>query len=355
MNTVMKTTKVTTVFFCYTLLSACSGGSSDGSSTTPPPVVYEQPSTAICDASLNVSNGLFCAIAPSRLDGNSRDAFGTASLNDRALGFGYHAIALPPSGTVIKGVYVHFTGSYGRPYNPLTDVYSSETFLQEALSSDYITIQLAYNNRFSINFDECGGDPATLSINNCSGDVRMEKIVGVDVSPVTDTPLEDSIEFRLIKVIEYLESEGVIFPIDVVTNGIINWQALRVGGHSQGATHALYLGKYFSASYVCMLAGGYDIPDTVPNVPPEGMADWLLDDTVPLDVSKLHALTAVDDSNYASFILAYNELSMVKDTHYREFSGAPYASADGSAISGHGAAVMDPRYASLRIEACFSD
>jgi hypothetical protein len=100
-----------------------------------------------------------------------------------------------------------------------------------------------------------------------------------------------------------------------------------------------------------MLAGGYDIPDAVPSL--RLMADWLLDSSVVLDIEKVRAVTALDDSSYNSFILAYDELGMVKDTHYSEFSGAPYADASGGTVSGHGAAVFDPRYANLRIEACF--
>ena len=343
---------------CAMLLSAC-GGNSGPTATVPPPpdppAGYQQPGASICDASLALSSGLLCAIAPSRLDAGSRDVYSNGTLADLRLGFGYHAIAFPPTGTDIKGVYIHLTGSYGRPYNQNTDDFGSGTFLEESLSSGYIVIQLAYNNRFSINFDECGADAATLSIDNCSGDVRMEKIVGVDLSAVTDTPLEDSIEFRLMKIVTYLESENVSFPFEIVSSGVVNWQLLRVGGHSQGATHALYLGKYFFASSVCILAGGYDIPDTVPSVPAENMADWLLDDSVILDIDKVRAVTAVDDDNYNSFIRAYVQLGMIKDIHYREFSGAPYFDASGGATSGHGAAIADPRYAGLRAEACFSD
>jgi len=35
---------------------------------------------------------------------------------------------------------------------------------------------------------------------------------------------------------------------------------------------------------------------------------------------------------------------MILDTHYSEVSGAPYSDADGASISGHGAALNDPRY-----------
>ena len=336
-------------------LAACGG--SNGGTTNAPPVptyTYQQPPLSICDTSMAVSNGLLCVFQPSRLDAGTRDVFGNGSPADFILGFGYHVVAFPPTGTNINGVYVHFTGSYGRPYNQSSGAFGNAPFLDEALSAGYITIQLAYHNRFSVNLDECGGDPAKLLVDNCSGDVRMEKIVGVNVSSLVDTPAEDGIEFRLTALVDYLQTNGFEFPFAVVSNNIVNWPSLRVGGHSQGATHALYLYKYFFAQHACLLAGGYDIPDAVPAIPPENLADWLLDDTQAVDVSNVRALVAIDDSSYASFIRAYEYLGMLKDTHYREVSGAPYADIDGASISGHGAVLQDPRYAAMRLEACFS-
>jgi hypothetical protein len=335
-------------------LSACGGGNSGSSSPSPPVYFYQQPDASICDSSVMVPGGLLCAIKPSRLDMNTRDFYGSGSAGDLVLGFGYHALAFPPTGTDIKGVYIHLTGSYGRPYNQLSSAYGNAPFLEEALSAGYITIQLAYDNRFSINIDECGGDSATLNIDNCSGDARMEKIVGSDVSSVVDTPLSDSIEFRLTALAEYLRVEGFSFPFSIVTNNIVNWASLRVGGHSQGATHALYLAKYFSASRACMLAGGFDIADTFPQLPPENLADWILDDSVTLDLAKIRAVVSVDDATYDSMIRSYDYLGLVRDSHYREVSGAPYSDASGTSINGHSAVLQDPRFAALRIEACFA-
>ena len=337
------------------LAAGCGGSSSNGDSTAPPlNYVYVQPSAAICDTSLSANGGLICAIRPSRLEANTRDAYGNGNAGDLILGFGYHAVAFPPSTTSIKGVYVHLTGSYGRPYNQFSDAFGNAPFLGEVMAAGFITIQLAYHNRFSVNIDECG-DVANLGVDNCSGDVRMEKIVGTDVSSVVDVPIADSIEFRLETLVSYLQTQGFEFPFDVVTNGIINWPSLRVGGHSQGATHALYLSKYFFAGHACLLAGGYDIPDTDPNIPAEGVADWLLDNSVGVDIANIRALVSVDDTSYNSFVAAYGVLGMVRDMHYTEVSGAPYSDADGASISGHGAVLNDPRYAAERHEACFSD
>jgi len=327
---------------------------SDGvSSVTRQPYVYMQPSPEFCLASEVAEYGFLCAVQPSALDAATRDIYATGSLPDERLGFGYHVVAFPQNGTEINGVYLHLTGSYGRPYNQRNGEFANRLFLKEALEAGYITIQLAYNNRFAVNLDECGGNAERLAVDNCAGDVRLEKITGEDISDVTDTPRADSIEHRLLTLFEYLESQGVDFPYALTDGERINWSRLRVGGHSQGATHAMYLYKYFDAAHACVLAGGYDVPDSVPDVPPEGVADWLLDGSVPVDLSAIRAVVSVDDSSYDAFVAAYALLGMEKGVHWQDFNGAPYQDSDGEEISGHSAAVKDSRFKDLRIQACF--
>ncbi len=357
---IMRSCIVTTIIICGSLLLfACGGGSGgkDNLNPVPPPIpqTYQQPDSSICDANIFIGNGLLCAIQPSRLDPSSRDVFGSANAQDFVLGFGYHVIAFPETGTEIKGINIHITGSYGRPYNQFSDDFTSSLYLNESLEAGFITIQLAYNNRYSINFDECGGDPSLLAIDNCAGDVRLEKITGEDVSIATDTPVADSIEYRLLKVAELLKDEAIILPFAITTNDLINWDSLYVSGHSQGAIHALYLGKYFSAFHVCMIAGGYDIPDLVPAAPPEFIADWFLDDSESINLARTRAVFSVDDDSYNSFIQGYDVLGLVEGIHYEVFSGAPYFNQSGEEITGHSAALQDPRFSQLRIEACFPE
>lgn len=345
------------VALCVTYISACGGGSSAPVAVLAPispvaPITYQKPSSSICDASSDVTAGLLCAIAPSSLDVNSRDVFGNGSVGDMNIGFGYHAIAFPETGTPINGIYIHLIGSYGRPYDPITDRFESALLLEESLAAGYVSIQLAYNNRFSVGLDECSSI-AGLTVDNCSGDVRTEKITGVDVSSVTDTPLEDSIQFRLQKLAEYFDSQDVVLPVDIVSNNTVNWESLKLGGHSQGGTHALFIAKYFAAQSVCLLAGGYDVPDLVPNAPSELLADWLLDDSVILDIDNIRALVAVDDPFRDVFLRAYDHLGLIEGVHYREFSGVPYFDTSGALIDGHSAVVRDERFSTQRADACF--
>lgn len=313
--------------------------------------VYHPPSMTICDATEAVAHGDLCAIQPSRLDANSRDQFADDSVSDRNLGFGYHVIGFPSEGTTIKGVYLHFGGSMGRPYHQGTGTYPSHVILDEAMLAGHIVIQIAYHNRYAVNSaEECVG---ATDVDNCAGDVRLEKITGIDHSTVVDTPEADAIIPRLHAVFSYLDAVGFVLPLEAIVNGEINWGVFRIGGHSQGAGHALYITKYWNSHHTCLLGGGFDVADAVPSLPAENIADWILDTAAPVDVTKLQALLSVDDDAYDAFVHAYGILGMEENVHWMSFSAATYQDSNGEEINGHSAVVKDPAYQAERHATCF--
>ncbi|MEC7983592.1 MAG: hypothetical protein VX278_00430, partial [Myxococcota bacterium] len=294
----------------------------DDISDTDEAYVYQPPSPAICDDMLETENGYLCAVRPSRLDEQARDIFASGELGDENLGFGYHAMAFPSAGTTIKGVYIHFTGSMGRPYHPRSQKFPSQQLLDEAMAAGFITLQIAYHNRYAVNSDrECIG---SSDVDNCAGLVRYEKITGEDVSSVVDVPLADSIIQRIRTLVSYCNEEGFEFPVRMTADGVIQWTTLRLGGHSQGAGHALYITKYWDAAHACLLGGGYDVPDAVPSIPLEGIADWYIDASVAVDISKIRALVAVDDSSYDAFLRGYDQLGLEEGVHWASFGPAAY-------------------------------
>lgn len=314
---------------------------------------YQQPPRSICDHHEDFDNGFLCAIRPSRLDNDTRDLYDTDTAANQNLGFGYHAIMFPNDGVTIRGVYIHFGGSFGRPFNPRNNTFPSGTFLREAWDSGFIVIQLAYNNRFAVNSEgECGGN---LLINNCAGDIRREKILGGNLSPIAVTPVADSIEHRLTRLVKYLKTQNFELPINAVHNNRINWRRMFLGGHSQGAGQALYIGKYFGAEHVCMLAGSYDVYDAVPAAPHELIADWFLDTSSTIPRRKVRAILAEDDQFSSDFLAAYNVLSLVENWHWRSFFAEQYFDEDLNQIDdGHAAAIRDPSFGELRRRACFT-
>ncbi len=331
------------IVLMMTLLSCKDSDSNTDPGST---YTYSQPSSALCDHFLDLPDGFICALQPSRIDPLAMDVAGPSG-GDALLGFGYHAIAFPKNNFNPQNVYVHFTGTFGRPYSVSSSEFGSLTFLEESLSSGYIMIQPAYNNRFAVNSsDECAGN---TTVDNCAGKVRLEKIKGTDESSVTTVNVADSIETRIIKIIEYFESNGFNFPQNFVSGSTLNWSRLYLGGHSQGSGHALYIGKNFGARNVCVLGGTYDVADSVPSVPAENMADWLLDSNFVMSKSNIKAFLTVEDSSYASFSSALSFVNITTNA----VSSPPYFDADSNSINGHAAPIQDPKFSTERASACF--
>ena len=190
-------------------------------------------------------------------------------------------------------------GSMGRGVQSTHGTFPSATILDEAMQSGLITIR-AYHNRYSVNSpSECVG---SNDVDNCAGDVRREKITGEDVSSVVEVPVADSITHRMTTLVTYLEEQSFVFPISILDDDSIQWPSLMIGGHSQGAGHALYITKYWDSAYTCLFGGPYDVPDTVPTAPSEDIADWYLDDSVTVDISTIKALLSTDDNNCDNFL-----------------------------------------------------
>ena len=317
------------------------------------PYLYQPPDPSVCDATLDTEHGWLCALQPSRLDSAARDIFAEGELTDETLGFGYHVIAFPHVGAEPVGVYVHFTGSFGRPYHQGSGRFLSRLLLDEAMAAGFVVLQPAYHNRFAVNSPrECRG---AIDVDNCAGLVRQEKLTGEDLSDVTEVPVADAIEPRIRALASYLDSVGFEAPVPLVTSGEVQWQRLRLGGHSQGSGHALYISKYFGSEHTCLLGGAYDVPDSVPMAPRQVIADWYLDDSAMIDRAQLRALLSVDDDNYREFVIAYDVLGLEEGLHWSSFSAPSYTDSDGESVNGHSAVVQDPAFRSQRHEACFSD
>jgi hypothetical protein len=317
---------------------------------------YAQPDSSICDVVSEFDDGYLCAIKPSRLDPLTLDKHPGHNF----FGFGYHVVVFPKAGTAIKGVYVHLSGSFGRPYSQFTKKFRDKTFQMESATSGYIMIHLAYSNRYAINSDDECGDDASRNLDNCAGLLREDKIIGTKMSaadfsatPIEDTKVEDSITYRLAKLVSYLEAQEFKFPVSVTTGSIVNWRNISVGGHSQGSGHAAFIAKNYGVKHACLLAGIFDTYDNVPAA--DESADWLQSSQSKTYVDKMKAVLCADDPNQSNFEFGMALLRMKKDQHYVVVSdpAKKYAGADLQTVDAHSAPLLDPRYAAQRKNACF--
>ncbi len=244
-------------------------------------------------------------------------------------------------------MHIHLGGSLGRPFNQNDLSFGSRTFLEESLDAGSIVVQPAYHNRFAINSSsECGGN---TDVNNCAGLVREEKVTGANLTSVSNVPEPDSINYRLIAIENYLESKNFNFPVKISDQSTVQWQGLSVGGHSQGAGQALYIGKVFGAKSVCLIGGAYDLADEVPTTPTENIADWYLNTNFTTPKSNFFAFFAADDSNNSEFTAALNLLGI----SFVTIENPPYFDWDSTSIDAHAASIRDPRFRQNRRDACF--
>ncbi|MCI0749568.1 MAG: hypothetical protein L0Y32_03335 [Nevskiales bacterium] len=146
-------------------------------------------------------------------------------------------------------LFVHLPGTHSIPdlFNDLLDT---------AADIGYHGVGLMYPNDESINEAICATDngvPAS-ELNACKEDVRVEIITGEDVTPYVDVDRANSIENRLIKLLEYLHqqypSEGWDTYLTSLTGGAPKWDRIVVAGNSQGGGHAAMLGKLYRVARV---------------------------------------------------------------------------------------------------------
>lgn len=141
-------------------------------------------------------------------------------------------------------------------------------------------INLTYPNDEPVN-SLCGGLSSNL---DCYGNVRLEIKDGTDRTTLVNVNRANSIENRLIKLLQFLQNRS---PEDdwaqfLVGGNSLNWTKIVISGHSQGGGHAGIIGRYHPVARVVMFAA-MDFnglanapanwiaqPQTTPNVtPPE--------------------------------------------------------------------------------------
>lgn len=113
-------------------------------------------------------------------------------------------------------------------------------------------INLTYPNDEAVN-SLCGG----LSVNlDCYANVRLETKDGTDRTPLVSVNRANSIENRLIKLLQFLQNRS---PQDdwaqfLIGGNSLNWAKIVISGHSQGGGHAGIIGRYHPVARVVMFA-----------------------------------------------------------------------------------------------------
>jgi len=161
--------------------------------------------------------------------------------------FNYHYVWLDAAQESNGKLLVFLPGSNGKPRG-------YQLLEQEAARLGYHVIGLMYQNSVAV-VDVCTGSPDP----NCSGNMRLEIIDGVDRSSFVDVSPANSIDNRLTKLLLYLDAQ---YPNEqwsrFLKHGAPKWSQIAVGGHSQGAGQAALIGKIHHVNRVIMFGGPVD-------------------------------------------------------------------------------------------------
>lgn len=290
-----------------------------------------------CDEVKVLEKGVLCALRPSVTDRRIDDGNGKA-------GFGHHVIGIPSSLNANTQVHVHFTGTYGKPYRPMSNEFASETFLKDGLSKGRLMIQLAYDNEESVNFvcNDYG-----RRIDNCAGKIRENKLKGTSPFKLSSTSRVDAVKFRLEALESYLKIKRV-----VPHQNSLDFSNLEVSGHSQGGGMALYIAYQNKVKRACLIAGGYDSPDRI-NLRGQHIADWMKGNRK-TPSRLIHGIVHVKDPYFNGFRGAFDFLNLYKIGQGHNITNRRLTNSSGERITNyHGAPLGAVELSTLRKEACF--
>lgn len=161
---------------------------------------------------------------------------------------GPHLVSAPATGGKAK-LLLSFPGT-GAPANAFHDFDSVASLL------GYHTISLDYKNEVITTVCRPSLDE------NCFNSFRQEIAFGTPVSDSVMVDSTNSIYNRLIRLLQFLSAK---YPGErwsqFLKGGKIAWNHISTVGHSQGAGHAAYLGKFFKLDRVIALSGPQDFLD----------------------------------------------------------------------------------------------
>ena len=132
---------------------------------------------------------------------------------------------------------------------------TAELFQQEAALVGYRVIGLSYPNTPGL----ASFCPSSVDPQGCYENVRLQVITGEPQTGLVPVNEANSIDNRLLKLLEYLDAT---YPGEAwsqfLNSGGVKWHKIAVAGHSQGAGHAAMIAKLRRVDRVVMLSGVTD-------------------------------------------------------------------------------------------------
>lgn len=173
-------------------------------------------------------------VAPNHTDSNIDDSFG--------LHYAVSDSAVMPKNQLL----VFLPGTRAKPI-----VY--QLFAQEAAKLGYHAIGLSYPNSQTVS------EIADYQNLDTFGEIRGEILDGVDRTDAITIDRSNSIENRLIKLLNYLDTQHPQEGWRQYLNGdTLVWNSIAIAGHSQGGGQAAFIAKEHELARVIMFSPGLD-------------------------------------------------------------------------------------------------
>jgi hypothetical protein len=275
-----------------------------------------------------------------------------------------HLVAFDPALDARGELFLFLGGTGAAPQQ-------SALVARQAAANGFHAIGLSYPNGSSVR-ELCSTNPDDA----CYEKVELEIANGNDRTPLIDVTPANTIENRLVKLLNYL---GMRFPGEgwpgYLEAGTPRWSAIRLGGHAQGGSEAAMLAREHAVPRVCLLEAPTDLitgPGSDRRLPP-----WLTSGrATPPDSYYGFRHTQSSFPNADAFPLAWTALGLDAfgpetdvDSGEPNYGGSHRLTtaagpAAGSAGDTHGSVAVDaatprtlagePRFAPVWQNACFS-
>jgi hypothetical protein len=170
------------------------------------------------------------------------------SLTDVAIDnvFGYHQTYLNTAIAPLNKLFLFLPGSNSNPF-------AYDAVQKLAAENGYHSLGISYSNATISPL--CAGTNDSL----CFDKVRREVITGAAVSDSVNVNIANSINNRVLKALQYLNTN---FPSEnwgqFYSGSTILWNKIAVAGHSQGGGHAAFIAKQNNVDRVVLLASPKD-------------------------------------------------------------------------------------------------
>ncbi|BAC88588.1 BPSS1187 family protein [Gloeobacter violaceus] len=267
-----------------------------------------QAATALCPSGAHAQHdtaaGVVCVIRPSLTDPEIADR-GTTNL-----GYGYHVVGLPNDIDAARGVFFYLMGTNGKPYDPVSQSLPSLSIVEEGIAQGFVVLQLAYPNDVAV-AELCGND------GGCYGPARQEIIYGLPISAAVEISPEQSIMHRLSALVAYLKANmpGEVVMPQAIRGAAIDWQAMRLGGSSQGGGHAGYIAHDYPTGGVCFLASPVDtVAVTTESTTRYSAVEWIAQEGWQTPSERLKGVVHRQDGSYESITTNFRALGLRRST-----------------------------------------